>query len=80
MVVRPSKNTIGTPQTFIDKNFVDLRANAGDANFFKTRAILASKHVHVDAINESVLKHFPGDSHTYFSFDSVVDDNNNLLP
>ena len=42
--------------------------------------MFASKNEHVDAINESVHNFFSGDSHTSFSFDSVVDDNNNLYP
>ena len=57
-----------------------MQANASIANFVKTRAILASKHVHADAINESVPIVFTTDSHAYFSFDSVEDDSNNLYP
>jgi ATP-dependent DNA helicase PIF1 len=43
-------------------------------------AILSTRNGHVDAMNDRMIKQFPGDEHVYFSHDTVDDDTTNTYP
>ncbi|XP_073151982.1 uncharacterized protein [Henckelia pumila] len=57
-------------------NMVD---HTNDANYMVDRAIITTKNVDVDKINEILIAKFPGEEREYSSWDIVEDDNSNLF-
>lgn len=65
----------------ISFTFPNIIENYKDVDFWKNRAILTALNDDVDLVNNRVLELFPGDVHTYYSADSVVDTQNaNIYP
>ncbi|XP_073151981.1 uncharacterized protein [Henckelia pumila] len=67
-----------------DFEFLQLLLRIGDdhtndGNYMVDRAIITSKNVDVDKINEILIAKFPGEEREYLSWDIVEDDNSNLF-
>ncbi|XP_026450614.1 uncharacterized protein LOC113350698 [Papaver somniferum] len=62
----------------IDATFPDLADNSEDQDYLLNRALITPLNEHVDKLNDQVVSMFPGQEHTYYSFDSVEDDFQNL--
>ncbi|XP_020696595.2 uncharacterized protein LOC110109740 [Dendrobium catenatum] len=58
--------------------FPSLQDKSTCSDYIMERSILATKNEYVDRLNQKLIKIFPGDDVTYFSFDSVTDDSSNL--
>ncbi|KAL5713608.1 DNA helicase [Ranunculus cassubicifolius] len=58
----------------ISEVFPDLSLNAANPDYMINRAVLTTTNDHVDKINNMILAHFPGETHSYFSFDTVEND------
>ena len=50
----------------------------GDAEYFKTKAVLTPKNIDVDFCNKLVLDMCPGEEHQMLSADEVLDDEHQL--
>jgi ATP-dependent DNA helicase PIF1 len=61
---------------FIKEIYPDLETHSEDSIYKQQRVILTTKNSTVDRINEYVIDKFPGESHTFFSADSLEDDDN----
>ncbi|XP_073300588.1 uncharacterized protein [Primulina huaijiensis] len=64
-------------QKLIDEIFPNLAENYHLASYTTSRAILASKNLYVDKLNEKIIQSFPGELKTYLSFDEAIDDSQN---
>ncbi|XP_026384263.1 uncharacterized protein LOC113279822 [Papaver somniferum] len=62
----------------MDATFPDLENNSEDQGYLLNRALIPPLNEHVDKLNDRVVSMFPGQEHTYYSFDSVEDDFQNL--
>ncbi|XP_026396378.1 uncharacterized protein LOC113291011 [Papaver somniferum] len=62
----------------IDVTFTDLEDNSKDQDYLLNRALITPLNEHVDKLNDRVVSMFPGEEHTYYSFDYVEDDFQNL--
>ena len=51
-----------------------LQTNAMSREYMSTRAILSTKHGHVDDLNDQMSSRFPGEETVYHSFESIEDD------
>ncbi|XP_073129488.1 uncharacterized protein, partial [Henckelia pumila] len=71
-----SENSI---QQLIDSVFPNMSDHVHDANYMVDRAIITTKNVDVDEINEILILKFPGEEKVYTSWDSIEDDNHNLF-
>ena len=61
----------------INDIFPSLKTNAHLAKYITQRAILVTRNDNIDMLNEKLIEIFLGESRTYFSFDSTVDDTQN---
>jgi hypothetical protein len=64
----------------INHVFPDLKGNCTSSEYMREWAILSTRNEHVDAMNDRMIKQFPGDEHVYFSHDTVDDDTTNTYP
>jgi hypothetical protein len=64
-------------KSLIDKIYPNLGQD-GLTMDIGNRGILATRNDTVDYVNNLILNSFPGQEHTYYSFDGVVDDTQNL--
>ncbi|XP_026451471.1 uncharacterized protein LOC113351751 [Papaver somniferum] len=62
----------------IDAIFPDLADNSKDQDYLLNRELITPLNEHVDKLNDRVVSMFPGEEHTYYSFDFVEDDFQNL--
>ncbi|XP_026396243.1 ATP-dependent DNA helicase PIF1-like [Papaver somniferum] len=62
----------------IDATFPDLADNSEDQDYLLNRALITPLNENVNKLNDRVVIRFPGEEHTYYSFDSVEDDFQNL--
>ncbi|WOH15205.1 hypothetical protein DCAR_0934742 [Daucus carota subsp. sativus] len=60
-------------QDLIDVVYPDFLNNIGSPQYFSSRAILTPTNVVVDDINYAILDQLPGQTHTFFSQDSLED-------
>ncbi|KAK9671299.1 hypothetical protein RND81_12G020200 [Saponaria officinalis] len=67
-------------QLLIDAVYPEVRHVTFTPDIFTERAILTPRNNDVDAINRLLIDKFPGESYSYKSFDSVIDDNSNVYP
>ncbi|PIA37966.1 LOW QUALITY PROTEIN: hypothetical protein AQUCO_02900072v1 [Aquilegia coerulea] len=58
--------------------FPSLHDNAFDRNYVIQRAIITTTNQHADSINDKIICSFPGQEYTYYSFDSVQDDDEHV--
>jgi ATP-dependent DNA helicase PIF1 len=76
-------HSFGDPLSAIVKStYPNLLQNMTNPSFFQDRAILATKNVIVDAINNYMLDLIPGEEKTYLSYDSLCNarsDVNNIF-
>ncbi|XP_042479690.1 ATP-dependent DNA helicase pfh1-like [Macadamia integrifolia] len=64
----------------INAIFPTLQQHAYSTEYITQRAILATKNETVDKLNDKLIDLFPGDSVTYYSFDSATDDAETQYP
>ncbi|XP_042505539.1 ATP-dependent DNA helicase PIF1-like [Macadamia integrifolia] len=64
----------------INAIFPSLQQHAHSTEYITQRAILATKNDTVDKLNEKLIELFPGESVTYYSFDSATDDAETQYP
>jgi hypothetical protein len=57
--------------------FPDLIGKCTSLKYMREWAILSTRNEYVDAMNDRMIKQFPGDEHVYFSHDTVDDDTTN---
>ncbi|XP_026451464.1 uncharacterized protein LOC113351743 [Papaver somniferum] len=62
----------------IDAALPDLADNSEDQDYLLNRALITPLIEHVDKLNDRVVSMFLGKEHTYYSFDSVENDSQNL--
>ena len=62
----------------IDATFPNLSESIHDGSYFISRALLALTNVEVDKLYDEIIQSFPGEAHTYYSFDSVSDDSRHM--
>ncbi|CAG8664796.1 12324_t:CDS:2 [Cetraspora pellucida] len=79
MTVRP-QNQEDSIDPLINIIYSNLTENFLNTTFITERAILTSLNSDVDEINEKIMAKYPGEQHTYYSFDSVPENNLNLFP
>jgi ATP-dependent DNA helicase PIF1 len=77
MVEYKSKDSI---VILINHVFPNLKGDCTSSEYMRERTILSTRNEHVDAMNDRVIKQFPGDEHVYFSHDIVDDDTTNTYP
>lgn len=65
-------------QTLIEQIYPILNIDFSNTLYFTDKAILTTKNEYIDYINDTILNRLPGESVTYRSFDSVLDDTRNL--
>ncbi|XP_073139112.1 uncharacterized protein [Henckelia pumila] len=63
----------------IDSVFPNMTYRVHDANYMVDGAIITTKNVDVDEINEILILKFLEEEKVYTSWDSVEDDNNNIF-
>lgn len=79
-MIIPYKNNPSSLEDFVNSVYPNLQTNFSNETYITGRAILTPKNDFVDEINNFILKHFPGESYTYHSFDSAIDDSNQTYP
>ncbi|CAG8845830.1 7568_t:CDS:1, partial [Racocetra persica] len=79
-IVIPLQNSDDSIKLLLDTIYPNLSENASNTTFVTERAILTPLNSSVDEINEQIVHKFLVQKHTYYSFDSVPDDNLNLYP
>jgi len=57
--------------SLIDEIYDDIEEPNHPASYFGKRTILSSLNADVDSINKQVLQRFPGESHIFYSADSI---------
>ncbi|KAL6143230.1 hypothetical protein ACLB2K_053925 [Fragaria x ananassa] len=62
----------------IDDVFPNLSNHVNDARYMVDRALITPLNDDVDMLNEKIIRMFPGEEITVYSFDSVEDDTRNL--
>ncbi|KAL6219765.1 hypothetical protein ACLB2K_007524 [Fragaria x ananassa] len=62
----------------IDDVFPNLGDHVNDARYMVDRALITPLNDDVDMLNEKIIRMFPGEEITVYSFDSVEDDTRNL--
>ena len=76
------RDASGAPEqsldAFIDHYYPDVKANFKQDGWLAARTILAPKNEDVDEVNAKVLEKLPGDTITFLSADSAVDDTSGL--
>jgi hypothetical protein len=60
--------------------FPDLKGNCTSSEYVRERAILSTRNEHVNAMNDRMIKQFPGEDQVYFSHDTVNYDTSNTYP
>ncbi|XP_022846210.1 uncharacterized protein LOC111368951 [Olea europaea var. sylvestris] len=60
-------------QSLIDIVYPNLNNYVDNLDYMVNRVILTPKNEYVDEINNLLIRHFPGNSFTYFSFDEAID-------
>ncbi|PIA35178.1 hypothetical protein AQUCO_03600084v1 [Aquilegia coerulea] len=58
--------------------FPSLHDNAFDRNYIIQRAIVTTTNQYADSVNDKIVWSFPGEEHTYYSYDSVEDDDQHV--
>ncbi|PIA34480.1 LOW QUALITY PROTEIN: hypothetical protein AQUCO_03700032v1 [Aquilegia coerulea] len=58
--------------------FPSLHDNAFDRNYIIQRAIVTTTNQHADSVNDKIVCSFPGQECTYYSYDSVQDDDEHV--
>ena len=77
----PSEMCLDSKDEVVDAVFDDFEANIGDADYFKSRILLAATNEIVNEINDEMVERIPGDLHTFRSIDSVGDlDSQTMFP
>ncbi|PIA30416.1 hypothetical protein AQUCO_05600100v1 [Aquilegia coerulea] len=62
----------------INEIFPNMSTNAFDRSFITGKALIPPRNRNVDILNHQIIQLFPGQAHTYYSFDFVENDTNNL--
>jgi ATP-dependent DNA helicase PIF1 len=60
--------------------FPDLKGNCTSSEYMREHAILSTRNEHVDAMNDRMVKQFPGEEQVYFTHDTIHDDTSNTYP
>ncbi|KAK8942878.1 hypothetical protein KSP39_PZI009132 [Platanthera zijinensis] len=63
---------------FVFPNIQSYDVHNTEAEYMETRTLITPLNEDVNKLNEKCLEMFPGDETTYYSFDTVSDDNHNL--
>ncbi|CAG8759208.1 8671_t:CDS:2, partial [Racocetra persica] len=74
---RDDKDNIST---LLEAVYPNLTENAIDIKFITERAILTLLNCDIDRINKQIVENFLGEQCTYYSFNTLPDDNLNLYP
>mmetsp|Transcript_38810 Transcript_38810/g.82805 ORF Transcript_38810/g.82805 Transcript_38810/m.82805 type:complete len:214 (-) Transcript_38810:436-1077(-) len=69
----PSEMCLDSKEEVVDAVFEDFEANIGNADYFKSRVILAATNEIVNQVNKEMMERLPGEEHTFFSIDTVGD-------
>ncbi|XP_004308375.1 PREDICTED: uncharacterized protein LOC101294118 [Fragaria vesca subsp. vesca] len=75
VIPRESEQSINK---IIDDVFPNLSNHVNDARYMVDRALITPLNDDVDMLNEKIIRMFPGEEITIYSFDSVEDDTRNL--
>jgi ATP-dependent DNA helicase PIF1 len=77
----PSEMCVESMEECVDSVFDDFEVNIGNADYFKSRILLAATNEIVNEINDKMVKRIPGDIHEFASVDTVVDtDSSTMFP
>ncbi|XP_043714599.1 uncharacterized protein LOC122662957 [Telopea speciosissima] len=68
------RDLVEAEEELIKTIFLSLHEKTHSTEYIKEWPILATKNEIVDKLNEKLIEQFPGDSVTYYSFDSATDD------
>lgn len=63
----------------IDFFFLNMTNNVSYENYKVCKAIITPKNIAVDKINEIMISKFLGEEIEYNSWDSIIDNNNNIF-
>ena len=74
MIQIPKEYLVNSLDELIEKVFPGIEHGYADKLFVSRHAILTPINDNVDKINEIIMKTFPGEGQTYFSADSVAED------
>ena len=74
MIQIPEGYLVNTTDELIDKVFPNIEAGYADKYWVARRAILTPRNENVDMINEIIMAKFPGKEKTYFSADTVAEE------
>jgi ATP-dependent DNA helicase PIF1 len=75
----PEQYLVDSTNTLIESVFPHIKEGYDDSHFVARRAILTPKNDDMDMLNTSVMDAFPGESRTYISADSVVEEGQNQI-
>ena len=64
----------------IDTIFPSIHVHGCTTKYITNRAILTTKNVLVDGLNNELIGKFPGEEVDYYSYDSAIDDEHNHYP
>ena len=77
----PSDMCLDSKDEVVDKVFDDFQANIGNAEYFKSRILLAATNQIVNEVNDEMVEKLPGEVSTFCSVDTVGDlDNSTMFP
>ncbi|KAL7532029.1 hypothetical protein ACHAWF_004001, partial [Thalassiosira exigua] len=69
----PSEMCLDSKEDVIEEVFDDFEANIGNADYFKSRVLLAATNKIVNRVNNEMVERIPGEVSTFCSVDTVGD-------
>ena len=76
----PSEMCLESKDEVVETVFDDFEDNIGDADYFKSRVLLAATNEIVNEVNNEMVTRIPGDMHTFRSIDTVDDTDTTMFP
>ena len=77
----PPDMCLDSKDEVVEAVFDDFEANIGNADYFKSRVLLAATNEIVNEVNDEMVERIHGDLHTFRSVDTVGDlDNQTMFP
>jgi hypothetical protein len=76
----PSEMCLESKDDVVETVFDDFEDNIGNADYFKSRVLLAATNEIVNEVNNELVERIPGDVRTFRSIDTVDDTDTTMFP